>query len=189
MWASFFKSPEEVWGFFEYFAHETWEFENARWTLGYSTPGPYAYDVQPYATDQLVDPYFQPPHIPQYAPVMCTYCQSYNHNTNSCPHHSISNAPYVGLEKLVEKFVENCSRISNECRELGLVHEIDSSPSSSRHEVCRYDDCESSFPRGLDSNNDKTLTYLEEESDLHLLPSFVNLHLDPYLAHLGTPLS
>ena len=44
---SFTKTPNEIWDFFEYLDHDTWEYDNAREAFSHVIPNPYMMHATP----------------------------------------------------------------------------------------------------------------------------------------------
>jgi len=76
---------------------------------------------------------------------MCSSCNSFNHNANSCPY-DISNACYANLNAVIETINERLVYFVDSMRERGLLPRTEPSPSSPRLEVSPYDDYEPSLP-------------------------------------------
>jgi len=57
----------------------------------------------------------------------CSYCQSFDHDVNSCPYYDISNESYAKLVAMVETMNEQHECFVSEMREFGLLHETDPS--------------------------------------------------------------
>ena len=97
-----------------------------------------------------------------FSPPSCSYCQSCDHDANSCLYYDISDACYAKLNVIIETMKEQYDYFVGEMRECVLLCEIDPSPSSPRLEVSFYDDYESSFPLKPNFMVDLPLTGLEK---------------------------
>ena len=84
------RTQEEVWDFFEKLAWDTYEFEQARNTLGYPTPSESAFPIGPYPQDYFINSH-EPPH--SYFPrMLCDYYESSDDDVHSCPYHDCMDA-------------------------------------------------------------------------------------------------
>lgn len=150
-WALFSKSPDEVWDFFEYLAHETWEYEQACATYFF----PDFHDLHACV-----------------APIVCCYCQSCDHEVNSCPEF------YANLEYMLEKRSSELTKLANmieiveeqQCRLAYMIreyneHKTNLSLGSPILTICPYEDCESSLPSESDLHDDIPLTNQKEVVD------------------------
>ena len=113
-----------------------------------------------------------------YSPLMCSCCQSFDHDVNSCPYYDILDSCYAKLNAVIETMNEQHECFVGKMRECGLLHVTDPSPSSFRLEVSIYDDYESSLPLEPTFMTDSPLSDPEEviDSPLTSLP-FVALSL------------
>ena len=98
-------------------------------------------------------------------PDTCSYCQSFDHDVNSCPSYVVFNDSCARLDVLVETIKEQQDHFVSEMREFSLLHETDPSLPIPRLESSLYDHYESSLP--LESNivDNAPLTDLEEVFD------------------------
>lgn len=87
----FTSTPDEIWDFFEYFAHETWEYENARETFSHPIPDPYMMCVAPLDESQFGGISYEHSHIPCVS-ISCDYCDSFDHDIDSC---SLLGRPHI----------------------------------------------------------------------------------------------
>ena len=77
------RTQEEVWDFFEKLAWDTYEFEQARNTLGYPTPGE---SPQDHFIDSHDSSHSYFPHV------LCYYCESSDHDVHTCPYRDCMDA-------------------------------------------------------------------------------------------------
>ena len=84
------RTQEEVWDFFEKLAWDTYEFEQARNTLGYPTPGESVFPISSYPQVHFIDSH-DPSHS-YFAHVLCYYCESSDHDVQTCPYHDCMDA-------------------------------------------------------------------------------------------------
>jgi len=80
----------------------------------------------------------------------CSYCQSFNHDVNSCPSYDVFNESCARLNALIETTKERREHFISEMREFGLLHETDLSLPIPRLESSPYDDYEASL--SIESN-------------------------------------
>ena len=78
----FTKTPNEIWNFFEYLAHNTWEYENARETFSCPSPDPYIMHAKPLFESQIESISYEHSHAPC-APVSCDYCYSFDYDIDT----------------------------------------------------------------------------------------------------------
>jgi len=83
-------------------------------------------------------------HDSSYPHDVCSYCQSLDHDVNSCLYYNISDESYARLNAIIETINEQHERFVSEMREFHLLHETDPSPPIPRLESTLYDDYESS---------------------------------------------
>ena len=112
----------------------------------YPSPPPYDFHAQSPCADQIRDGC---DHCSSSPPDVCSYCQSFDHDVNSCPSYVEFNDSCASLNVLLETIKEQDHFVS-EIREFSLLHETDPSLPIPRLESSLYDDYESSFP--LESN-------------------------------------
>jgi len=126
------------------------------------SPIPYGLHAQSSYVDPFRDSFH---HHSSYSSIVCSYCQFFDHDVNSCPYYDISNECYARLDDVIETMNERHEFFISEMRECGLLHEIDPSPSSPRPVVNLYDDYESFLPLEPNFMVDAPLTGLEEVVD------------------------
>ena len=63
---------------------------------------------------------------------MCSYCQSFDHDLNSCPYYNLSNDSYARLNAMIETINEQHKHFVSEMREFDLLSETDPSLPSLR---------------------------------------------------------
>ena len=85
-------------------------------------------------------------HHPYYSRVVCSNCQSSDHDASSYPYYVIFDGTFVTLNNVIEKLNEQNATFENYLREYHLSHETNLSLPSSRPKVSFCDDHESSFP-------------------------------------------
>ena len=107
--------------------------------------------------------------------LVCSCCQSFDHDTNSCPYYDISNAYYAKLNAVIEKMNERHQCFVGKMRECGLLHETDPSSSSPRLEISLYDDYESSLSLEPDFMAHTPLSGLEEVIDPPFILSLIHI--------------
>jgi len=73
-----------------------------------------------FRVDQLKDRY----HHYSYPHVVCSYCQSFDHDMNFCPYYDVSSESYGRLNAIIETINEQHKHCVSEMREWGLLHEI-----------------------------------------------------------------
>ena len=103
---------DDMWDLFESLAWYQWHHEIASESFVY--PSPISYDLH------------------THSPLVCSYCQSFNHDASSCPYYDIFDACYVKLNAIIETTTEGHECFVGKMREYGRLHEIDPSPSSPR---------------------------------------------------------
>ena len=91
---------------------------------------------------------------------MCSYCQSLEHDLNSCPYYDISDACDARLNTVIETMNERHECFVGKMRECDLLHVTDLSPSSPRLTVSLNDVYASSLPLELDFMVDSPSTNL-----------------------------
>ena len=69
----------------------------------YPSPPPYDLHAQSLCVDQFRDAY---DHDFTYPHDVCSYCQSFDHDVNSCPYYNISNKSYARLYVIIETMSE-----------------------------------------------------------------------------------
>jgi len=108
-----------VWDLFESLAWHQWQYDDDR------------------------DPYH---HYSSYPHALCSFCQSFDHDVNTCPYYDVFNECYARLDAIIGIINKQHDRFVSRMRECGLLHETDHSLPCPRLEARLYDDCESSFP-------------------------------------------
>jgi len=78
----FSKTPDAIWDFFEYWARDTWQCDNARETFSHPIPDPYVMHIIPLDESQFGAISYRHPHTP-YAPPSCDYCDFFDHDVDS----------------------------------------------------------------------------------------------------------
>ena len=97
------RTQDEVWDFFERLAWDIYEFDQARWTLGYPT-NESAFHAYPYHRD-----FYDSSHA--YMPaVLCDYCESSNHAAYTCPYRDFD-ANYASMEKRLNELTDKVMEI------------------------------------------------------------------------------
>jgi len=74
---------------------------------------------------------------------VCSYCQSFDQDMNSCLYYDVSNESHVRLNAMIEAITEQHTHFVSEMREFGLLNETYHSLPSSRINASLFDDCES----------------------------------------------
>jgi len=80
----FTKTSDEIWDFFEYLAHDTWEYDNANETFSHPIPDPYMMHATPVDEIQIGGICYEDSHTPC-APISCYYCDSFDHDVDTYP--------------------------------------------------------------------------------------------------------
>lgn len=80
----FTKTPDEIWDFFQYLAHDTQEYNNARETFGHPTPDPYMMHATPLVDSQIGGINYEHSHTPC-DPVSCDQCDFFDYDDDTCP--------------------------------------------------------------------------------------------------------
>ena len=75
----FTKTPDEIWDFFEYLAHNTWVYDNAREIFSCPSPIPYMMHATPLAKSQFEGISYNHSHTPCIL-IPCDCCDSFNHD-------------------------------------------------------------------------------------------------------------
>jgi len=153
---------DNMWDLFEFLAFYQWQCEYASESFVCHSPPLYDLHTQSLCVDQFRDAC---DHYCSYPRDVCSYCQSSNHDVNSCPYYDIFDESYVRLDAMIGTMNERHENFIREMREFGLFYETNPSLPIPRLESSLYDDYESSLP--LESNvvNDASLTDLEEVFD------------------------
>ena len=137
--------------------------------------------------DQFRDAY---DHRSSYPHDVCSYCQSFDHDVNSCLYYDGFDEAHGTLNTMIETMNERHMQLVNEMREFGLSHEIDPNLPFAGLEASLYNDGESSHP--LESNvvDNAPLTDLEGVFDSPLTsfpfvaPSFSSTRMDTSVSDL-----
>jgi len=140
---------DDMWDLLEYLASYHWKYECANESFACPSPPPYDSHTQSPCVDQFRDACDQYSSYPLNA---CSYCQSFDHDVNSCPYYDISDESYAKLDVMIETMNERHEHFVSEMRKFGLLQETDPSLPIPRLESSLYDDYESSLP--LESNID-----------------------------------
>ena len=172
------------------FRDEKWHYECASESFVCHSPSHYDLHAQSPCVDEFRDVC---DHHCFYPRDVCSYCQFFHHDENSCPGYDVSNEEYTRLNTMVEIMTKQHKQFVSEIRECDFLHETNPSLPCPRLGASLHDDYEFFFP--LESNvvNDAPLTHLEEVFDpLYLLaPSFPIAPIDTSvsdLALLASPL-
>ena len=88
---------------FESLASYQCQYKCASESSGFPSPPPYDLHAQSPCVDQFRDPcdYYS-----SFPLDVCSYCQSYDHDVNSCPYYGISNESYARLNAIIETMNE-----------------------------------------------------------------------------------
>jgi len=103
---------------------------------------------------------------------VCSYCQSVDHDINSCPYYEISNDCHARLNGLIKTMKERHGCFVSGIREFDLLYDAIPSVPTLKLEVILYDDYESFHPLQSNFVLNTPSTALEEEIDpplTHLL--------------------
>ena len=117
---------DDMWGLFDSFAWHQWHHEIA--SDSFVRPSLISYDLHDYLS------------------LMCSYCQSFDHDVNFYCYYGISNACYTKLYATIETMNDRHECFIGKMREYGLLHETNPSSSFPRHKVSLYNDYKSSLP-------------------------------------------
>jgi len=109
---------------FEYLASYQWQYECASESFACPSPPPYDLYAQSPCVDQFRD---RCDHYSSYPLDLCSYCQSSDHQVNSCPYYDISDESYARLNAIIEIMNERHEHFVSEMRKFSLLHETDSS--------------------------------------------------------------
>ena len=75
---------DEVWDFFEYLAHKTWEYDNARVAFSYLIPDLCVMHATPLDKSQFGVTSYEHSHTPC-VPISCDYYDSFYYDVDTCP--------------------------------------------------------------------------------------------------------
>jgi len=118
-YAMCYSTIDDMWDLFESLAWHQWKLVDAR---------------------ALYHRYHSYPHV------LCSYCQSFDHNVHLCPYYDISDECYAILSAMIETMYDRHMHFVSELRECGLLHETDPISPSPRLEVSLYNDTSLPFP-------------------------------------------
>ena len=147
---------------FESLASYQWQCECASEAFVYPSPPPYNFHAQSPCTDKIRDACDHYSSSPSDA---CSYCQSFDHDVNSCLSFDAFNDSCARIDILMETIKEQQDNFVSKMREFSLLHETDPSLPIPRLESDLPDDYASSCP--LESNvvDDAPLPDLEDMFD------------------------
>jgi len=80
----FTKTRHKIWDFFEYLAHNTSEYDNARETYSFPSSNPYMMQATPLFESQSDGIAYEHSHAPC-ALMSCDYCDAFDHDIDKCP--------------------------------------------------------------------------------------------------------
>ena len=143
----------------------------------YPSPPPYDFHANSPCVDQFRDACGRYSSYPLDA---YSYCQSFDHDVNSCLPYDVFNESYARFYALIETTTERQEYFVSEIREFDLLHETDHNVPIRRLESSLYDDYESFIPIESNVVNDAPLTDLEAVFDPPLTSYHLLLH--PFLA-------
>jgi len=161
-------NADDMWDLCESLASYQWQFECASNAFVYPSPPPYDFHAQSPCTNQIrdaCDHYFSSPLD------ACSYCQSFDHDVNSCPSYDVFIDSCARLTVLMETIKEQQDQFVSELREFSLLHEIDPSLPIPKLESNLHDDYASSVPLESSIVDNAPLTDLEEVFDPPLIYS------------------
>ena len=155
----------DMWDLFRSFASYQWQYECANESFACPSPPPYDLHTQSPCVDQFRNAC---DHYSSYPLDACSYCQSFDHDVNSCLYYNISNESYAKLNAMIETMNEQHEHFVGKMKEFGLLHKTDPSLPIPRLESSLYDHYESSL--FLESNivDDAPLTDLKEVFEPYL---------------------
>ena len=84
------------------------------------SPPPYDLHAQSPCVDQFGDGC---DHHSSYPLDICSHCQSFDHNVNSCPYYDVSDEAHARLNAMIETMNERHEHFVCEMREFGLLYE------------------------------------------------------------------
>ena len=103
---------------FKSLASYQWQYEYASKSSACPSPSPYDLHAQSPCVDHFKDSY---DYYSSFPLDVCSYCQSYDHDVNSCPYYDISNESYARLNAIIETMNEQHEHFVSETREFGRV--------------------------------------------------------------------
>jgi len=139
-----YSNVDDMWDLFESLAWYQWQCESARDSFH---------------------------HYSSYSHVMCSYCQSFNHDVNSYAYYDVFDECYAKLDAMIGTINEEHKHFISEMRECALLHGTDPSLAFPRLEAGLFDDYESSYPQESNLVNETPFTDLEEALDPPLTSS------------------
>jgi len=89
------------------------------------------------------------------------FCQSFDHDVNSCPYYDVSDEAYTRLNAMTETMNAQHTHFVSEMRECNLLHETNPSLHFPKLEASLYNNCDSSLPLESNVADDTPLTDLE----------------------------
>jgi len=119
-------------------AGDTYKFEEVSCSFGLSFLDRCAFYAKSYFEEHFVEPCAPPPQVLDYAPPFCDSCQSFKHDTNSCPYviamafrlehleHEMNNYS-ESIENTTRAFMEQFLGLVRDCVEsiMCISHETD----------------------------------------------------------------
>jgi len=96
-------NADDIWDLFESLASYQWQCEYATEAFVYPSPRPYAFHTPCLCADQFRDACAHYSSSPLDA---CSYCQSFDHDVNSCPSYDVLNDSCAKLNILMETMKE-----------------------------------------------------------------------------------
>jgi len=151
-----------MWDLFESFTSYQWQCECASESFVCPSPPPYHLHDQSPCVNQFRDGC---DHDSSYPLDLCSYCQSFDHDVNSCPYYDVSDEAYVKLNAMIKTMNGRHKNFVSEMRQYGLLHGTNPSLPIPTLECSLHDDYESFLQ--LESNvvDDAPLTNIEEVLD------------------------
>jgi len=92
-------SVDDMWDLFESLASYQWHYEYASESFICPFPPPYDFHAQSLCIDQVRDLY---DHHSSFPHVVCSYCQSFDHDVNYCPYYDVFDESNDGLNAMIQ---------------------------------------------------------------------------------------
>jgi len=108
---------DDICDLFESLASYQWQYEFASESFACPSPPPYDLHAQSPSVDQIRDAC---DHYSSYPLDLCFYCQSFDHDVNSCPYYDVSDESCVRLNAMIETMNERQEDIISEMRECSV---------------------------------------------------------------------
>ena len=106
-----------IWDLFESLTWYQQRFESANESFMFPSSLPYGLYAQSLCVDQLRDLCH---HHPSYAHVLCSYCQSFDHDVNYYPYYDVFNESFARFNAMIKTMNEWNKHFISEIKECGL---------------------------------------------------------------------